>query len=326
MDKDLIIHLISTDLPILLLVVIALYLLFWNRILRNRVDTKTHHLKAQVDENQRLYDALVEREKLKQDYFLSLSHELRTPLNVILSALQLQEDGTDSEDHQEREARNKRICALIKGNSYRLLRVINNLIDINKLDAGELIPRPTNLNLGTETRRIYEAVKPWFYKKAVRISFEEIDSSLITACDQENYERVVLNLLSNALKFTPSGGDVLITTVRNRISGNLVLSVKDTGMGIPQSEHENIFKKYLQLDRELVRNTEGNGLGLAIAKGFVELEGGNIQVISMPRKGTEFRVNYPAKPLAEMGTESGQVHRETLDYRVLMEFSEILHE
>lgn len=315
----------STDLSFLILAFLVILLLFWNKVLQSRVDVKTKHLKEQMEQNQMLYQTLLDRERLKQDYFLSLSHELRTPLHVILSALQLQGD-TDGNTLDELKARNERICALIKDNSFRLLRVISNLIDINKLDAEVLTLKPSPVNLGVETRKIYESVKPWFQKKAVRISYEEGEGSLITSCDRDNYERVVLNLLSNALKFTAPGGDVLITTVRNRVTGDLVLSVKDTGMGIPEAEHQRIFEKYLQLDRELVRNTEGNGLGLAIVKGLVKLEGGSVQVISAPAKGTELRIQYPAKEHPVSMTEAGLVHRETLEYKVQMEFSEILPE
>ncbi len=324
MEQDFIADFIASDLPALLLAALVIYLILWNKVLNNRIDVKTRHLKAQMEQNQILYQTLLDRERLKQDYFLSLSHELRTPLHVILSALQLQQEAVSSMEDQE--IRNKRICSLIKDNSYRLLRVINNLIDINKLDSNVFVLKPSSVNLGHETRKIFEAVKPWFKKKAVRLSIEEMDSSLITTCDKENLIRVILNLLSNALKFTPAGGDVLITTARNRISGDLVLSVKDSGIGIPEAEHQRIFEKYLQLDRELVRNTEGNGLGLAIVKGLVELEGGTVQVISLPRKGTEFRINYPAKEAAAQDTDSGLVHRETLDYGVRMEFSELLQE
>lgn len=321
-----VIEVLSRDLIIALLVAVAAALFIWNRVLRYRVDAKTRHLKSQMEQNQVLYQALLEKERQKQSYFLNLSHELRTPLHVILSALQLQDDLGSSETLEELEARCYRISALIKGNSYRLLRVINNLIDINKLDAGALCLKSGAVNLGDETRRIYETVKPWFHKKAVRISYEEAGSKLITACDIESFQRVVLNLLSNALKFTPSGGDVLITAIQNRISGDIVISVKDSGPGIPQEEHQRIFEKYLQVERELVRNTEGNGLGLAIVKGLLTLEGGTVQVVSSPTKGTEFRVSYPVKEAGTQNIDAGSVHRETLDYSARMEFSEVLQD
>lgn len=319
-------RLLNDNSIILFLTGIILLLFVWNSMLQKRVDAKTRHLKLQMEENQVLYKTLVEKERLKKDYFLNLSHELRTPLHVILSALQLQADAGPANTLEEVETRNERICSLIKGNSYRLLRVINNLIDVNKLDGEVFALKARSVNLGKETRKIYEAVKPWFRKKAVRISYEEMNSNLTTACDVEGFERVLLNLLSNALKFTPSGGDVLITAVRNRVSGDIVLSVKDTGPGIPESEQQRVFEKYLQLDRQLIRNTEGNGLGLAVVKGIVELEGGSVQVISSPEKGTEFRVTYPVKEALVPEIDTGILHRETLDYNVRMEFSELLPE
>jgi len=319
-------RLLNQNTILFFLVGVILLLLMWNNMLRKRVDTKTRYLKAQMEENRVLYQTLVEKERQKKDYFVNLSHELRTPLHVILSALQLQEDPAGSLTLAELEAKNERICSLIKGNGYRLLRVINNLIDVNKLDGQALFLKARPVNLGKETRKIYEAVKPWFQRKAVRISYEEVDSHLTTACDVEGFERVLLNLLSNALKFTPSGGDVLITAVRNRISGDIVISVKDTGAGIPEEEHQRIFEKYLQMERQLIRNTEGNGLGLAVVKGIVELEGGTVHVISTPAKGTEFRITYPVKEAEVPDHDSGAVHRETLEYNVRMEFSELLQD
>lgn len=324
MAVDMLPALSNSDWAILLLVLLTALLYSWNKLLQRQVDVKTRHLKEQMDENQMLYHALLEREKLRQDYFLGLSHELRTPLHVILSALQLEMAPAGAEIPSGHDARCQRVLELIQGNSLRLLRVITNLIDINKLDAHALVLNPSQVNLAQETRRLFEAAKPWFQKKTVRLSFEETDSNMTTVCDRENFERVLLNLLSNALKFTPAGGDVLISLVRNRISGDLVLSVKDNGGGIPAADHDRIFEKYLQLERSLARSAEGNGLGLAIVKGLVELEGGSVQVISSEGKGAEFRVHYPAREPDVQAADSQHLHRETLDYRIQMEFAEIL--
>lgn len=317
---------LNRDMLILLLAAAAVMLFMWNRVLKYRVDVKTRHLKSQMEQNRILYQALLEKERQKQNYFLNLSHELRTPLHVILSALQLMEDPGSFTTQKEQEMRSERITGLIKGNSYRLLRVINNLIDINKLDAGAFPLKTSTVNLGNETRKIFETVKPWFRKKAISLSYEEVGSKLTTACNLESFERVVLNLLSNALKFTPSGGDVLIMAVRNRISGDIVISVKDSGPGIPEEEHQRIFEKYLQLNGDLVRNTEGNGLGLAIVKGIMALEGGTVQVISSVSKGTEFRITYPVKEADAQEIDPGSVHRETLEYSATMEFSEVVQD
>lgn len=301
-------------------------LLAWNKVLRSRVADKTRHLERQVAENQVLIEAMARREKLRQDIFLSLSHELRTPLHVILSALQLYEESQGTPDDQASSEMPDRICQVVRSNSYRLLRVISNLIDMNRIEVGQICREPAAVDIGQGARQIYETVKPWFQKKGVRLSYEEADDSLVTWCDPAHLERVLLNVLSNALKFTPAGGDVLMTAVRNRISGDIVLSVKDTGPGIPETELDRVFEKYLQLDRDLTRSAEGNGLGLAIVKGLVQLEGGTVQAVSTPGKGAEIRVRYPADGKGGAAAGSGIVHRETLQYRAEMEFSEIIQE
>lgn len=301
-------------------------LLAWNKVLRSRVADKTRHLERQVAENQVLIEAMARREKLRQDIFLSLSHELRTPLHVILSALQLYEESQGTPDSQASAEMPGRICQVVRSNSYRLLRVISNLIDMNRIEVGQICREPAAVDIGQGARQIYETVKPWFQKKGVRLSYEEADDSLVTRCDPAHLERVLLNVLSNALKFTPAGGDVLMTAVRNRVSGDIVLSVKDTGPGIPETELDRVFEKYLQLDRDLTRSAEGNGLGLAIVKGLVQLEGGTVQAVSAPGKGAEIRVRYPADGKGGAAAGSGIVHRETLQYRAEMEFSEIIQE
>lgn len=294
-----------------------LLLVVWNKVLQNRVAEKTRHLERQVSENKLLISEMTDRRRRRQDAFLSLSHELRTPLHVILSALQL---------HGEGEPMTQRVSEVVRSNSYRLLRVITNIIDMNRLEAGLLYAEPRSVNVGETARQVYEVVKPWFQKKSVRLSYEEAGDRLITCCDPANLERVLMNLLSNALKFTPPGGDVLITAVRNRVSGDIVLSVKDTGPGIPEEDIARVFEKYLQLDKALTRSAEGNGLGLAIVKGLVELEHGTVQAVSGAGKGTEVRVRYPADTGEETQPRTGAVHRETLQYRAEMEFSEIIQE
>lgn len=313
----------SVDVLFGLLLILSLVLII---ALKRSLDRKDRRIKEQQQHNQILEKQLDDRQWLQQESLLSMSHELRTPIHVILSALQLQEDSEEADSIEELQARNKRICSLIKSNSYRLLRVINNLIDINRIEANAIVIERVPVNIGVETRKIFEAVKPWFQKKAVRLSFEEADGSLDTACDPAVFERVLLNLLSNALKFTPGGGDVLITAIRNRVSGDVVVSVKDSGIGIPEDSQQRIFDKFVRLGDELVRNTEGNGSGLAIAKGLMEMEGGSIRVVSTHGKGSEFRISYPMRGSEGSNANQGIVHRETLDYQVQMEFSEILQD
>lgn len=260
----------------------------------------------------------------EQKLFLGLAHELRTPLHVILSAIQLQDEGDGAGNCDDTREKYKRICGVVKSNSYRLLRVINNLIDINLLEAGALSANPVYADLGQETRRVFEAAKPWFGKKTVRLSYEEADGDFVTACDPSNYQRVLMNLLSNALKFTEPGGDVLIAVVRNIVSGDIVVSVKDSGCGIPPERRQGLFESYSGFREELVRETEGNGLGLAIVKGLVTLEGGTVQLVNGQGRGSEFRLAYPQKDATVPAKESGHVHRDTLDYMAVMEFSEIL--
>ncbi len=315
---------IGAETLVLILGTLVVIAVVWSLMLKKNMALLTRQFNEQLQINNELHQKLSDRRTWKREWLLNISHELRTPLHVILSALQLQENSGIIDDLEELRANDKRICALVKNNSYRLLRVINNLIDINKIDANVLVLKPEPVNLGQETRKVFEAVKPWFQKKAVSLSYEEAGLELNAVCDPAAYERVLLNLLSNALKFTPAGGYVLITAIRNRISGDVVISVRDSGIGIPESSHHSIFERYMRLEHDLVRNTEGNGLGLSIVKSLVELEGGSVQILSAPMKGAEFRLSYPWSEAYETEENKGAIHRETLDYRVLTEFSEII--
>lgn len=235
-------------------------------------------------------------EKSKDAFYNNISHELRTPLNVVLGSLQLFEMMGDdlflSYNHNKFRAYN----SLMKKNCFRLLRVINNLIDSSKLDSGNLSLCLANHNLVETIEDIVNNTKPYAKEKGLNITLKSKSKKIITAFDEDKLSRAVLNLISNAIKFTPEG----CICVEVKKKGEIIyIAIKDTGIGIPDDKIDSIFNRFIQADSSLTRSHEGSGLGLSIAKSIVELHNGQLRVSSRVGKGSTFTIELPFKIIDE---------------------------
>jgi len=241
--------------------------------------------------NFKLFDANLEYEKLRIQFFANLSHEFRTPLNVILGTVQTMESNyislTDSEN--DLILRNK--IKVLKQNGYRLLRLINNLIDITKIDAGNFKLKLTNENIVELIENIVFHVAEHVKRKELKIIFDTEIEERYLCCDSEAIERIILNLLSNSIKFTAKGGEIRIN-IYNRPE-EVIITVEDTGIGIPEDEINNIFGLFRQVDKTFTRRHEGSGIGLALVKYLIEMHGGRISVSSKYGKGSKFIISLP---------------------------------
>ncbi|MDP4091632.1 MAG: ATP-binding protein, partial [Bacillota bacterium] len=224
-----------------------------------------------------------------KDEFLSLvSHELRTPLNVISTAVQAI-NYLCKEDLSDKAAK---YIGMIRQNANRQLRLVNNLLDITRANAGRINVNRKNIDAVFLTKSITESVQSYASQKGIHLAFESSLTKLMIATDDEKYERILLNLLSNAIKFTPGG-----KWVRVRLSienGNTCIEVKDEGIGIPEDKIDLIFERFGQVNSILSRQAEGAGIGLSLVKKFVEALGGEISVKSTFGKGTTFTILLPA--------------------------------
>lgn len=232
------------------------------------------------------------------DFFCNLLHEIRTPVTVILGAIQLIEQ-QKPENFAERRRSNKHFHT-IKQNCYRLLRLINNFLDITKLNSGYVKTNLVNCNIVYLVEEITLSVIPFSEQKRIRLEFDTESEEIITAVDIDKIERIILNLLSNAIKFTPVGGKIMVNvyTTEKHVS----ISVKDSGLGIPCNMQDSIFERFKQVNNSLTKSHEGSGIGLSIVKSFVELHGGHIKVISEENKGSEFIFEIPLR-LSEWNIE-----------------------
>lgn len=228
--------------------------------------------------------------KLKEDFFANISHEFKTPLTVILGTLQLMSKRVFSESSNinSKEARHIKV---MKQNCFRLLRLINNLLDITRLDSGYLSLNLDYFNIVNVAEEITLSISNFALEKEIDLEFDTDMEEAIISIDIYKIEKVILNLLSNAIKFTDRGGKVSVY-VKNA-GKNIEISIKDTGVGIPQEKSLLIFERFFQIDNLMSRKHEGSGIGLYLVKSLVELHNGTISVSSVEGKGSEFIISLP---------------------------------
>jgi signal transduction histidine kinase len=231
-----------------------------------------------------------EKDRNKTELFSSISHELKTPISIILGAVQLIEQNKPAHIPEERRA-SKHFMA-IKHNCYRLLRLINNILDITRIDCSSVNINPVNCNIVCLIEEITQSVVPYARNKDITLEFDTEHEEIYTSVDIDKMERIILNLLSNAIKFTPPQGAIKVV-VGMVNAYRIYISIKDTGPGIPKNMQSIIFERFKQVNSSLTREFEGSGIGLSLVKSFVSLNKGNIRLISEENKGSEFIIELP---------------------------------
>ena len=277
-------------------------------------------LEQDVKKNIELLNESREYNKLITEFLSNISHELKTPLNVIFTAVQLlgfyEKDINKDLDYEKQD----KYLKLIKQNCYRLMKLINNLLDTTKLDSGYLKLNLVNYNIISLIEEITLSVTSYAESKGINIVFDTNVEEKIIAVDPDKIERIILNLLSNSIKFTNSEGNIFVNI---KDSGDYVyIHVKDTGVGIPSDKLESIFERFFQVDKTLKKNKEGTGIGLHLVKSFVEMHKGDVTIASELGKGTEFIIKLPAT-VCNNNIKSKNVIYEANVERINMEFSDI---
>ncbi len=259
---------------------------------------------------------------LKNQFLANMSHELRTPINIIFSALQLFE--LMLRNNLEIDLVNcDRHLQAMKQNCYRLLRLVNNLIDITKVETGFMELHLKNVNIVSLVEDITLSVAEYAKGKEIEVLFDTEIEEKIVSVDPDKIERIMLNLLSNATKFTNKNGKVSVNIYEQ--PKKIQISVKDNGIGIPYDKTKDIFDRFTQVDNTFIKNNEGSGIGLSIVKSFVEMHSGTISVNSQVGVGTEFIIEFPTNIVYQEEQydinflEKKQHHVEMLD----IEFSDI---
>lgn len=233
--------------------------------------------------------AAEEMNRLKAHFISNISHELKTPITVIMSVIQLQSQKDKllkSYDEDSNENYN-----IINNNCNRLIRLLDNIIDVEKHERGELKLETEKINIIELLEDIVMSVEPYTRAKNLNLVFDTTVEEVFMDVDCKKIERILLNLLSNAIKFSKENGHILVNIDTDRT--NLIITVEDDGIGMKEKHLNQIFDRFVQIDNTLTRKNEGSGIGLSIVKAFVELHSGKIDIKSKINKGTTFRVELP---------------------------------
>lgn len=255
-------------------------------------------LNMMIDENKKLLEQTIEYDNLKIEFFANISHELRTPLNIILNAIQLLDSMhntiTDT-NCQSFIATLEKYIKIMRQNGHRLLRLINNIIDLTKIDSGFSLINIHNHNIVAVVENITLSVADYIKSKGLELIFDTDVEEKIIACDEEKIERIMLNLLSNATKYSKAGGTINVDV--KDLNTEVMIIVQDTGVGIPYDKLNVIFQRFRQVDELLTRRAEGSGIGLSLVKSLVEAHKGTIEVSSVEGVGSKFVITLPATVL-----------------------------
>lgn len=260
-------------------------------------------------EAQRALAKLTELDQLKSDFLANVSHELRTPLTLIIGPLEsiLQHSADISPENKENLLRMHR-------NSQKLYALVNDVLDFSKLEAGKFEVHEEVVNFNETLDFLIDDVKGLADARKVTLSYSRNFDVEFMLLDIKLFEKIMMNLLSNALKFTPENGQ--ITVELKKEGDNAQITVKDTGIGIPPSQINHLFERFHQIDSSRTRVYEGTGIGLAIANQFAILLQGKIAVESELKKGTTFTLTLPIRSIS---TESAPVVTKASRKKVTLE-------
>jgi two-component system sensor histidine kinase BarA len=249
-------------------------------------------LDSKIDELAQVNMRLFQSNKVKGDFLATVSHELRTPLNSILGFSDLLASVKTLDEKQRRFASN------IERSGRQLLDMINDMLDLAKIESGRMEVRPAEFEVGAVVQTQCDLVRPLAEKKHIELDCEVATDLPVVYQDRGKIEQILNNLLTNAVKFTPDGGRIHVTAHQDR-RGDLRLTVADTGVGISESEQQAVFEKFRQGASALAggdalkREYSGSGLGLSIVRELCRLLGGDVTLESELGRGSEFTVILP---------------------------------
>jgi len=252
-------------------------------------------LKDFADQLEKANQELKRIDEIKSEFVSVASHELRTPLAAIKNAVQLILNGKTGEINENQT----KFLSMADRNINRLTNILNNLLNLSRIESGKIGMKFENLELKELIELTASSLRPQADEKSIRIDVEVPEQLPSVYGDHEKIEQILTNLIGNAIKFAPDGGQILITADSLQNGGGerhrhmVAISVKDTGIGIPQEHLEAVFEKFHQVEGSLHRSMSGTGLGLAITKGLVEAHQGKIWVESEVGKSSTFTFTLP---------------------------------
>ena len=234
----------------------------------------------------------------KSVFLASMSHELRTPLNAVLGFSELLLDAPQRNFSLEQQ---RRFLQQIHNSGKHLLGLINDILDLAKVEAGHMELRVQTVAVAGVLDQVMSTVEPLAAQKQIRLS-ATADGAGDVAADPGKLKQMLLNLVSNAIKFTPEGGSVAVAA--RRLPDRMEVAVTDSGIGIAQKDLERIFREFQQVDSGIGRQQQGTGLGLSLTRRFAALHGGDVTVVSTPGKGSTFTLTLPLHAVAQAAASS----------------------
>jgi CheY-like chemotaxis protein/nitrogen-specific signal transduction histidine kinase len=232
--------------------------------------------------------AAEEASRTKSEFLANMSHELRTPLNSVIGFADILAEETFGSLND----RQKRYVTNVSKSGRHLLGLINDILDLSKIEAGKMILNPDKFEIGESLDEIRSIISPLVRKKNIKLLIDMVPEEITINADKGKFKQIIYNLLSNAIKFTDNKGSVTISV---SLQGDCVrVAIKDTGIGISEEDQKKLFKAFTQIDSSSTRAYEGTGLGLVLVKNFVELHNGTIWVESEIGSGSSFIFEIPA--------------------------------
>lgn len=275
-------------------------LVFDNRIRKIRI-IKDIGARKELEKIKTVLNRQRKYDKMKMEFYVNMSHELKTPLNNIYSSIQLIESLYRKNKISDKQGVIKNHIKITKQNMFRLLRLIENIINISQVKSEIYKIRSINFDIIDITERIVESISGYAKSKNIDLVFDTEEDVLNVGLDPESIERIILNLLSNAIKFTRDGGEILINI--QKIDNYVEISIKDNGVGIEEEKLMDIFERFKQIENSDIHNEFGSGIGLFLTKSLVEIQNGKIDIKSEVNKGTEVIVSFPIKEVEEEVSE-----------------------
>ncbi|EKQ55992.1 MULTISPECIES: PAS domain-containing sensor histidine kinase [unclassified Clostridium] len=282
-------------------------------------EKKVETLELDAEKNLKLLNETREFNSLIMDFFTNMSHELKTPVNVIYVAIQAINMHLDNYDLYSID-KCKSYLKTMKQNCKRMIRLINNLLDITKLDSGFIKINKKNGNIVSVVEDIVQSVASYVKSRDIELIFDTEIEEKIMSFDHDMIERIMLNLISNAFKYSHPRGHIYVDLLDNESS--IIIKVKDEGDGIPPNKLDVIFERFGQANSSLSRQCEGTGIGLYLVKSFIEMHNGKISVVSTEGEGSEFSIELPVLPVEDEDYMNNMLFETNVE-RIEIEFSDI---
>lgn len=287
------------------------YFLLKNNELNTQVENITNHMKE-----------IEEVDKLRSQFFANLSHEFKTPINTIFSCIQMLNSKKEKSDDEFVQSY-KIYAETIKKNCYRMIRLTNNLVDITKFNSGFINKNFHNYNIVELVEDISMSVIPYLESKNINLIFDTLVEEAVIKCDSDYIERIILNILSNSIKFSKENGNILI--FMDSDSRFVTIKISDDGIGIEKDKLCSVFQPFIQGDKSLTRKKEGSGIGLSLVKSLVQLHNGIVYFNPHVESGSEIIIKLPNVQLNEPDESVNNYAstKETIVSKINIEFSDI---